>query len=638
MPDDVLESLFQDDHGRIWVSTRHGIAYFENGRFIPVSAAPVGTVHSIAGDTAGNLWVSQDHDLFHLLRGSVVELIPWARLGRKDWADVLFADPVQSGLWLGFRQSGLAYFKDDQIRASYSGADGLGEGFVSSLQLDRDGALWAGTQRGLSRTKNGRLGTLTSKNGLPCDTVLWVMEDNDHSFWLYMACGLVRIARSELDAWVADPKRTIQARVFDSSDGVRSHATPTGSNPGVVKAADGKLWFVAGDGVGVIDPRHLPVNKLPPPVHVEEVKVDGNPWDASHGWRLPALTRDLEIHYTALSLVAPEKNRFKYKLEGRDSDWKDAGNERQASYTDLRPRNYRFRVMASNNSGLWNETGDSLNFSIAPAYYQTAWFLLSCVAACLALLLLLYRLRLHQIAREFNARLEGRVDERLRVARDLHDTLLQSFQGLLLQFQGARNLVKRRPDDAEQVLDSAIDNAARAITEARDAVHEMRSSTVVTNELAKAIRALGEELAEQQTAAKVDTPALSVEVEGASQELHPILRDEVYRIAGEAVRNAFRHAGAKRIEVEIRYDARKLRVRVRDDGSGIDASLLNEGREGHYGLPGMRERAKAIGGQLEVWSERGAGTEVELTIPVSVAYADRGRGARWFRRKVGTDS
>src|SRR5208283_823192 len=232
------------------------------------------------------------------------------------------------GLWLGFYEGGIAYFKDGQIRASYTTASGLGEGVVNTLRLDRDGALWAATEGGLSRVQNGRVFTLTVKNGLPCDAAHWTIEDDDRSLWLNMACGLVRIARPELDAWVGGSKRTIQTTMFDSSDGVKSLAFSGGSSPQVAKSKDGKLWFLPLDGVSVIDPRHLPVNKLPPPVHVEEVKVDGNPWDGSHGWRLPALTRDLEIHYTALSFVAPEKNRFKYKLEGRDSDWKDVGNER----------------------------------------------------------------------------------------------------------------------------------------------------------------------------------------------------------------------------------------------------------------------------------------------------------------------
>jgi signal transduction histidine kinase len=355
--------------------------------------------------------------------------------------------------------------------------------------------------------------------------------------------------------------------------------------------------------------------------------------------RLPALVRDVWIDYTALSFAAPEKVRFRYKLEGQNPDWKEAVNDRQVQYSNLKPRHYRFRVIACNNSGVWNETGDTLDFSVDPAYYQTAWFQAACVAAFLGALLALHWYRLHQIAREFNARLDGRVEERLRVARDLHDTLLQSFQGLLLQFQAARNLLSRRPADAGQVLDTALDDAARAITEARDSIQGMRLSTVIANELAKSVELLSKELVEQQRAANEDTTAYSVAVEGAPQELHPILWDEVYRITGEALRNAFRHARARRIEVEIRYDARKLRVRVRDDGTGIDARVLQEGRQGHYGIPGMRERAKAIGGQLEIWSEQGAGTEVELTIPASVAYASHtGQRFRLFKSQAGTDS
>jgi len=347
----------------------------------------------------------------------------------------------------------------------------------------------------------------------------------------------------------------------------------------------------------------------------------------------------VQIDYTALSFVAPEKIRFRAKLEGRDTDWKDAANERKAFYTDLPPRHCRFRVMATNNSGVWNEAGGSLDFSIDPAYYQTNWFRVSCAAAFLALLWALHQYRLHQIAEKFNARLEGRVDERLRVARELHDTLLQSFHGLLLNFQAVKNLLPGRVGEARQVLETTLDHAAQAITEARDAVQDLRSSAEITNELAKALEVLARDLAEQERAANGNAAACSVEVEGTSQELHPILRDEVYQITVEALRNAFRHARARQIEVEIRYDARQLRVRVRDDGAGIDASVLQEGRAGHFGLKGMRERARAIGGQLKVWSEYGVGTEVDLSIPASVAYGSRAsRRFRVFKSKGRTNS
>jgi len=634
------DSLFQEEGGRIWASTLSGVAHLDNGRFIPVSGVPGGNVHFIAGDRAGNLWISHDESLFHLLGASVVERIPWASFGRTGAASSLFPDPSQGGLWLGFEQGGLAYLKDGQVRASYAGADGLGEGLVAGLQLDRDGTLWAATAGGLSRVKNGRVATLTSKNGLPCDTVHWAMEDDDHSFWLYMACGLVRIARTELEAWAADPKRTIQTTVFDGSDGVRSRANTSGYSPHVAKSTDGKLWFLPGDGISVIDPRHLPLNKLPPPVHIEQVIADRKTHQTSSNLRLPPLVRDLEIDYTALSLVTAEKVFFRVKLEGRDPDWKDMGTERKKFYNDLPPRHYRFRVMACNNSGVWNEAGESFDFSIDPAYYQTGWFRALCAAAFLTVLWGLYRYRLYRIAREFDVRLEERVGERTRIARDLHDTLLQSFHGLIFRFQAVDNLLPTRPGEAKQTLESALDDAVQAITEARDAVHELRSSAVVSNDLAAAITALGEELATHQASsgASQDAATFLVEVEGTPQELHSILRDEVYRIAGEGLRNAFRHARARRIEVEIRYDERELRVRIRDDGSGMNASVPgHEGRDGHWGLPGMRERAQRIGGTMDLWSELGAGTEVELRIPASIAYQTyAGRSFRLFRKRTTT--
>jgi signal transduction histidine kinase len=645
LPDDNVDSLSQDNHGRIWVSTHRGVAYLENGRFISVAAVPGGVVESIAGDTGGNLWIGdQKQGLFHLMEGKVVDRIPWAKMGRKDFASALLSDPLQGGLWIGFYQGGVAYFRDGQVRASYASVNGFGEGRVTSLELDGDGTLWAATAGGLSRVKNGRVATLTSKNGLPCDTVHWVAEDDAHSFWLYTACGLVRIARSELDAWAADPKRIIQSTTLDSSDGVRLRAIAVSEyTPRVAKASDGKLWFLPFDGVNVIDPRHIPFNKLPPPVHIEEITADRKTYEASSNRRLPALTRDLEIDYTALSLVAPEKIRFRVKLEGRDPDWKDVGNERKAFYNDLPPRNYRFRVKACNNSGVWNEAGASFDFSILPAYYQTAWFQASCVAVFLGLFWALYRYRLHAIAREFNARLEERVAERTRIARELHDTLLQSFQGLMLRFQVAHDDLPARPAEARKTLEDALDHAAQAITEGRDAVQGLRSSTVEANDLARAIGSLGQELAGGELAgdeSNSDRVESFVDVEGTPRDLHPILRDEIYRIAGEALRNAFRHALARRIEVTIWYGERQFRLRVRDDGKGIDPEVLDEqGRAGHWGLAGMRERAELIGGQLEIWSQQEFGTQVELSIPASLAYgASPARRFRLFAKKTGTNS
>jgi len=621
---DVPNSLFQDKDGRIWISTPVGFGHLENGRLTPKGGIPGGPVLSVAQDKAGTLWfTNEEFGLFHLLPGGEVQQIPWSRLGYQDHASALAADPAHGGLWIGFFLGGIAYFEDGQIRVSYTPADGLGEGRVGAFLFDHDDALWISTEGGLSRLKKGRIATLTSKNGLPCNTVHWAMEDDDRSFWLYMPCGLARIDRAELDAWVSHPKRMIHPSVFDSSDGVRSLATGGHFSPQVAKSQDGKLWFLPWDGVSVVDPRHLPFNKLPPPVHIEQITADHKIFDttadANGKLRLPPLIHELEIDYTALSLVAPEKVRFRYKLESWDRDWQDAGNRRQAVYGNLSPGNYRFRVMACNNSGVWNEAGTFLDFSVAPAYYQTLWFRLSCVFVFLALLAGLYRLRVRHLAGQFNLRLEERVNERTRIARDLHDTLLQNFQGLMLKFRVLAFLLPDRPAEARKMLEEVIEQARTAITEGRDAVHGLRSSLVTANDLAHAISTLGEQLNADQTGQQ--SPDFRVRIEGATREIVPLLRDDVYRIAGEALRNAFRHAHPRHVEVEIRYDQHQFRLRVRDDGTGIDARVLaGDGQPGHYGLPGMHERAKLIGGKLEVWSELDSGTEVELTIPGSLAY------------------
>jgi signal transduction histidine kinase/ligand-binding sensor domain-containing protein len=646
-------SLFQDDRGQIWVSTDAGVGYLENDRFVPISGVPGGPVLGIAQDKAGNLWIANEESgLFRLSERGEVQQIPRDQLRHKDNASALAADPVQGGVWLGFFNGGIEYFRDGEVRASFGSSDGLGGGRVSQFRFDTDGTVWAATEGGLSRLKNGRVVTLSGKNGLPCDAVHWMIRDNDYAFWLYMPCGLVRLTRSELDAWATaadsdkETKRMVQATVFDGSDGVTSHAgisrfdfghfRPGGYTPHVAKSSDGKLWFSSGDGVSVVDPHYLPFNKLAPPVHIEQIIADRKSYDAAFavGGRLalPARVRDVQIDYTALSLAAPEKVLFRYKLEGLDSDWQEAGNRRQAFYTNLAPRNYRFRVMACNNSGVWNEEGASLDFAVAPAYYQTWWFRLSCVAAFVVLLWAVHQMRLRRMAREFNMRLDERVSERVRIAQELHDTLLQTFQALLFHFHAASSLFPDRPEEGKQQLDRAIDIAARAVTEGRDAVMGLRLSTVETNNLASALKSLSTELSANETGG--NPPEVDIVVEGAPCDLHPVLRDEVYRIAGEALRNAFRHAQAQRIEVGIHYDKHELRLRIRDDGKGIEAKIVAEkGRPGHYGLRGMTERATAIGGNLAVSSNLESGTEIELTIPSGAAYASTAQRRSWFARK-----
>ncbi len=614
MPAAGVQSIFQDSRGRVWLSTRRGVGYLENDRFVPVDGIPGGLTRAIAEDNRGNLWIAKPASgLFRLSSGSgAIDQIPWGRLNHNDPVTAMAVDPSQGGLWFGFFQGGLAYFADGQLRSSLAAANGLAEGRVSAIQPGHDGTLWVAATGGLSRLKDGRVATLTSRDGLPCDSIGWVVEDDAHSLWLGMCGGLVEIKREEIDSWAAerdrggnDAKRLIRATVFDTSDGVRTWVNASYYSAPAAKASDGKVWFMSPDGVSVVDPRHLPFNALPPPVHIEQVIADHKTYavasDANGGVSLPALTRDL-------------------KLEGFDRDWQDVGNRRQAFYTNLPPGDYRLRVIAANNSGVWNETGATLDFAIAPAYYQATWFRTAVVVAFFALLAALYQLRLRRLAWQFNMRLEERVNERTRIARDLHDTLLQSFHAVMLRFHAATFLLPDRPEDARRTLEDVLGQAEQAVREGRDAVQGLRDSTTAAEGLTEGMRTLGESLVADHAAhGSLD---FGMNVEGSPRTLAPLVQDDVYRIAGEALRNAFRHAHARRIEIEIRYDERELRLRVRDDGKGIDGAAFDGAQlGGHWGLTGMRERAKLIGGTLDVWSEHDSGTEVELRIPGKIAYA-----------------
>jgi signal transduction histidine kinase/ligand-binding sensor domain-containing protein len=631
LPDARVGSLYQDADGRLWVSTGRGLAYLAGERFVAVNGVPGDEIYSMTGDSQGNLWLSTNKGLARLHRGRFVDNVPWSAFGQTNHAHIIVAD--RGGVWMSIwqRLGDLYFAKDGKLAATYTSAQGLGEGNVASLRLDADGALWVATEGGgLSRIKDDRVTTLAVSNGLPCKRIHWSTVDDNGSLWMYTACGLVRVLREDVAAWIADPGHRVAPTLWGAADGVPLLAyTSAYFTPPVAKAPDGKLWFISDAEVQVVDPDHLSFNPVPPPVHIETLVADHKPYPVAKGLQLPPLVRDMTIEFVALSLVNPKTTLFRYRLEGHDSDWQEAVDRRQATYTNLPPGNYRFHVKAANNSGVWNEDGAQLEFSILPAFYQTTWFRLAGAALFIVLawggFQLWLRMRMRRLHREFEATLEARVGERTRIARDLHDTLLQRFHGLLLQFQAAFNLLPDRPRESKQILASAIDHVAQAITEGRDTVQGLRTSTVETNNLAASLRALAEDLANENGHAA----SAHVQVQGKPQALHPIVRDETFRIAGEALRNAFRHAEARQIEVEIRYEERQLRVQVRDDGKGIAPEVLRAGeKQGHFGLGGMRERAELAGGKLTVRSGPAGGTEVEFSAPGSRAYS-RPSPPRW---------
>ena len=616
-------SLFKDGRGRMWVSSSLGLFSFEPGATRPERAdLPTRHVQAFAEDAGGTVWVSDSTSGLLALGGDDAEVVPWSTLGGNH-ARALFADP-SGGLWLGFVGGGVSRLENGRIQRTYTSTDGLGAGDVNSMQADRHGALWVATEGGLSRIAGGRADTLNVRNGLPCDAVKWSIEDDAGALWLQTNCALVRVERDDLDGWISDPASSVDLVAYDASDGAVGYADLGSYGPKVTRAADGRLWFAGFDGVGIIDPRALPSNPVPPPVHIEQIVADGVTHAPPAVARLPARVRDVSIEYTALSLGAPEKVAFRYRLEGRDDDWVEAGNRRQAFYTDLPPGSYRFRVIAANDRGLWNEEGAAWAFSIAPAYYQTNVFRLAVVASVLLGLTLLYRLRLRRVTAQLQARLQARLDERARVAQALHDTLFQGFVSSSMLLHAVADEIADQK--ARSKLTRVLRRMNRIIDEGRESVSGLRAP--VYDDLESALARDAEHFNGDR---QID---VRLAVKGHPRPLDPLVRDAVYQISREALANTFRHARAKHVEVDVEYSRDELTVRVRDDGRGMAPNIVDAGRPGHFGLPGMRERAEQMGAVLRLWSRVGAGTEVEIHVPAKTAFPNTspGRGVRWWWR------
>src|SRR6202521_2614965 len=480
---------------------------------------------------------------------------------------------------------------------------------VSQLIVNSDGSVLGATPLGVVAWREGKQQTLTVQNGLPCNTVYALIEDDQRALWLYTQCGLVEIAGEELQRWWGQPDVTVQLKILDVFDGVQPGRAPF---EGAARSPDGRLWFANGDVLQMIDPGHLSRNALPPPVHVEGLIADRKNYPPGKDLRLPPLTRDLEIDYTALSFVVPQKVRFRYKLEGRDAAWQEPGTRRQAFYSDLRPGRYRFRVIACNNDGVWNEAGAILDFSVAPAWYQTNRFRILCVFSGVFIVWVIYRLRVLKISRAIGARFDERLAERTRMARDLHDTFLQSIQGSKLVVDDALE-PSTDPIRMRRAMQQLSVWLASAMQEGRAALNSLRTATTQTNDLAEALRRVTED-------GLIPTSmAVTFSVIGDAKEMHPIVRDEVYRIGYEAIRNACMHSGASQLEVELRY-AKDLALRVGDNGTGIDPAIADKGKDGHFGLLGMRERAARIGGKLTLGSSSRSGTEISLTVPGGIIF------------------
>jgi len=673
LPNDITMAVLSSHDGKVWVGGNCGLSVFEGERF-KVFRERDGLLNScvwaLAEDQNHDLWIgTYGGGLFRFRDGHFGQYSVEHGLVSKVVLQIAVAH--DGSLWIA-TPDGVSHMQNERFQ-NYTVAEGLSSNQVFSVYQDRSGGVWAETQGGIDRlvgerfvplpsaqTRDGPLSirlaedslgdlyAMNSPKGISLIEnnrliavnenlkVLDMVESSEHSLWFSGIDGIIRIALNDLKKSLTDRDAPLDYARFDRADGMNSIQCSVGA-PNMAITPDDKLWVATVKGLAMLDLARLQPANTKPRVFVGAVTIGKNKVRAGREVILAPGTHHVELHLDAVDLASPEKVRLQYRMDSVDAAWLDADATRTAIYTNIPVGTHAFHVRASGSDGVWDRIGILYSVTQRPYFYQTTWFRFVSVSALVFLLFAVYLIRVRQIIRQTHVRHEERLVERERIARELHDTLLQSFQGLTLHFQRARNLLPERATEAIQTLDSALDGAEQAIVEGRDAIHDLRSPAPDAKGLAEEITSLGEELVANDN--KKDPVQFRVVIEGSAQTLNSDVHVEVFRIAREALRNAFSHSQARGIETEVTYSSTVFRVRIRDDGKGIDPKVLNRAeRIGHWGLAGMRERAKRIGGELEVWSEPGAGTEVELCIPVWIAYQSPGRNSIWsFWKKAKND-
>jgi signal transduction histidine kinase/ligand-binding sensor domain-containing protein len=626
LPPGQLTSVVEDSRGQLWVGINDGLFRKVGSRFTPVrmpDGSPVGVVRVIAEDTDHDIWLAttrREHALVRIKGLTVDQVIGLDEIGTGG-VSVIQRDPA-GGLWLGSNVSGVVHYRDHVVAPLRFKSGGS----FRNMLVD-DHGLWITTTAGVYLVKGDRVWALGRQTGLPCDTWPVVAKSDDGAFWLRGSCGIVRIATAQMTEWLADPRQPLQFQWYDASDGAQSDVDGA-FQPQAARSDDGRMWFAVGRvGVQVVDVTRAVALGRTLPTYVTRVTADRHSYDPSGPIELASRTRDLEIDYTALSFAVPEKVRFRYRLDGFDKEWQEAETRRAAFYTNLAPGTYRFQVMASNSYGVWASSAATATLSIKPAFYQTNWFIVVSGVSILSMMYLLYAFRVRRLTALVRGRMEERLAERERIARELHDTLLQSTYGLMLQFQAIADQMETSAP-VRSLLEDALDRGDKAVVEARNRVEGLRTAEAAGVDLPTALKSIGAEL----TAG--NQIELRVVVDGQRRDLNAIVGDEAFWIAREALFNAFRESRARHIDVELTYGRRELRLRVIDDGQGFDPTVLRSGgKPKHWGIRGMRERASRIGGKFRIATALGAGTEVDLRVPHGVAYRRESRGAiPWLRR------
>jgi signal transduction histidine kinase/ligand-binding sensor domain-containing protein len=623
-------------------------------------------IYSIAGRT-GDLWIGrQQGGLTHLTAAGARTYTQADGLAQNSVYAVY--QSRDGAVWAGTLSGGVSRFADGRF-VTYTAAHGLASNTITAMLEGADGTMWIGTSNGLSAFAKGKWTTYHVSDAVPSDAVDCLLEDANHVLWIGTGAGLAMIEEGRvrapagqgsvlrdeilgLDAdrqgslWIATTSRVLRVdrdallhhpiadadiREYGPSDGLLG-SEGVKRFRSLLRDAGDRIWISTARALSVVDPARATTSDVPAIAHVQAIAADGAPIAISSASsaivRVPPRRQRITFSFIGLSLAMPERVRYRYMLEGFDRAWSDPVSAREAVYTNLGPGPYRFRVMASNSEGRWSETDAALPFAIDPAFWQTFWFQALAVMLGIATIAALYHIRMRRMAHQLNVRFEERLAERTRIAQELHDTLLQGFVSASMQLHVAHEQVPTE-SPAKQTVARVLDLMSRVIEEGRNAVRGLRSGGASGDDLEQMFHHLQDELS-LTTASE-----FRVIVEGQAQPLHPLVRDEVHRIDREALINAFRHANARHIEVELEYATHHLRMLVRDDGAGIDEEVLKSGRQGHWGLSGMRERAEQIGARLRLWSRKGAGTEVELSVPGAMAFVAPPRPGRTSAGRLG---
>ena len=669
LPAGGVGAIHVDTAQRMWIAPTRGGLYLLRDRTIE-RISPAGlnddVVYSITGAGA-DVWIGRQRGGLTRLRAAAGGSFTADSFTQADGLaqnSVYAVHQTRDGaLWAGTLSGGASRFHKG-VFSTFGTSEGLASNTVASILESADGTLWFGTPNGISTLAHGAWRRYAAGDGLPSNDINILFQDSGGTLWAGTAGGpaifrgaefhspanmpnrlrgsILGFAEDKTGAlWIETIDRVFRVRPSRADDkasaeyDVREFSTADGlmtlegvkRHRSLVADSRGRIWLARTGGLAMTDPARGDSSSMPALIHVEAVSADGTAIDFLGSQRVPAGRRRITISYAGLSLAVPERVMFQYRLDGFDGDWSRPVAERAAVYTNLNPGPYVFRVKASNGEGLWTSTETSVRFDVEPSVWQTAWFRISAVLICALGGWGLFRLRVFHVSRKLNRQFEAQLAERTRIAQELHDTLLQGFISASMQLHVAAD---KLPADslAKPSISRVLELMGRVIEEGRVAVRGLRSSRSAPHDLEEAFAGIREELAE---AGHIE---YRVTIEGEVRTLHPMVRDEVYRIGREALVNAFRHAGAGSVELELDYAPNRLRLHVRDDGRGIDPHVASSGTDGHWGIAGMRERAEKIGARFAIRSREGAGTEIELTVPGKVAFdrkpGDRGR--TWIAR------